>query len=124
MCSDETCPPYSLCDSMKTCLFTCPNVTSAANSSTQVCGDNGKTYGNMDQMKSASCAMKQRITMNHDGPCVGMLLFSFENLKSKTVNCIVIIFGDYQVHICTHAEVFKPRNKTHNLMPFFILVHK
>lgn len=42
----------------------------------------------MDQMKSASCAMKQRITMNHDGPCVAS---KEEESSSKYIIIVVVL---------------------------------
>ena len=61
---------------------------------TTICGNDGKTYGNMDDMKSASCNMDKLITKNHNGACQGMecfyLFLKIENLrivkgKEKTV---------------------------------------
>jgi len=35
----------------------------------QICGNDGKTYGNMDDMKSASCNMNKRVAKSHNGAC-------------------------------------------------------
>ena len=87
-CNALGCPPYSLCDeTTKDCLFKCPNMTTPTTTTTNttICGNDGKTYGNMDDMKSASCSMDKLITKNHNGACQGMecfyLFFKIKDLR-------------------------------------------
>ena len=49
------------CECSKTC----------SNSTKEVCGSNGKTYGNKCHLQIESCILQKAITVKNEGKCIG-----------------------------------------------------